>query len=338
MGRKGNATREDTSRFGRRMKRKAERILSLEASVLEKKEEVDRAARRQVLDKQHFLSGNCLKSWRTGFNFLKASDKRNRPCDQQLPARSYSVVDNEVWQMTEMRRWFDSHSSPQAPEGFNPLTSGYTVAKNGKLPPLMRTQRVPTPAWAVAEDINKMAASHQKRDEAESLRELQDLHFSDFEGNLGIQRARAGVLVSRMKPPKGWGPQHTHVTGFRSPPWKERPPQEASRYKSPETLRDRDLFIQPTAHFELHRRSLWAIYVDTLPNEHHTSLLMSMSALIFKNTIVSMDIVNDLQHIGEERRRTGRARLVEIGFTIRIDEGRVPRWDRAIGVTHILSY
>lgn len=85
----------------------------------------------------------------------------------------------------------------------------------------MRTQRVPTPAWAVAEDINKMAASHQKRDEAESLRELQDLHFSDFEGNLGIQRARAGVLVSRMKPPKGWGPQHTHVTvsGFRVFVW-----------------------------------------------------------------------------------------------------------------------
>lgn len=50
-------------------------------------------------------------------------------CRVQLPARSYSVVDNEVWQMTEMRRWFDSHSSPQAPEGFNPLTSGYTVAK-----------------------------------------------------------------------------------------------------------------------------------------------------------------------------------------------------------------
>lgn len=35
-----NATTEDTSRFGRRMKRKAERILSLEASVLVKKEEV----------------------------------------------------------------------------------------------------------------------------------------------------------------------------------------------------------------------------------------------------------------------------------------------------------
>lgn len=35
-----NATTEDTSRFGRRMKRKAERILSLEARVLENKEKV----------------------------------------------------------------------------------------------------------------------------------------------------------------------------------------------------------------------------------------------------------------------------------------------------------
>lgn len=47
----------------------------------------------------------------------------------QLPVRSYSVVDNEVWQMTEMRRWFDAHSSPQTPEGFDPLASGYTVEK-----------------------------------------------------------------------------------------------------------------------------------------------------------------------------------------------------------------
>ncbi|CAN0460119.1 unnamed protein product, partial [Laminaria digitata] len=50
------------------------------------------------------------------------------PCfHAQLPVRSYSVVDNEVWQMTELRRWFDSHSSPQAPESFDALASGYTV-------------------------------------------------------------------------------------------------------------------------------------------------------------------------------------------------------------------
>lgn len=32
--------------------------------------------------------------------------------------------------------------------------------------------------------------------------------------------------------------------GFRTPPWKERPPQEAPRYKCPQELRDRDFFIQ----------------------------------------------------------------------------------------------
>ena len=75
----------------------------------------------------------------------------------------------------------------------------------------MRIQRVPTPAWAVAEDRQILAASQAKREEAASLKDLRDQHFTDFEGNLSIQRARAGVLVSRLKPPKGWGPQHTHV-------------------------------------------------------------------------------------------------------------------------------
>lgn len=75
----------------------------------------------------------------------------------------------------------------------------------------MRIQRVPTPAWAVAEDRQFLAASQTKRDEAASLRELRDRHFADFEGNLSIQRARTGVLASRLKPPKGWGSQHTHV-------------------------------------------------------------------------------------------------------------------------------
>lgn len=210
--------------------------------------------------------------------------------------------------MTEIRRWFDSHSSPQVVEGFDPLASGYTTSgekvrltpseyahllyafqvrlftmpatflgtrcmyvcattcrlnrytfadaertsrgtvyfggQNEALPALMRTHRVPTPEWAAAEDRKVLKESESKRDIAKSLKPLQDLHFADFEGNLGVQRARTAVLASRLTPPKGWGAGHTHVSGFRSPPWKERPPQEAPRYKCPNLLRERDLFIQ----------------------------------------------------------------------------------------------
>lgn len=46
----------------------------------------------------------------------------------QLPVRSYSLVDKDVWQMSEIRGWFDSHSSPQPVEGFDPLASGYAVS------------------------------------------------------------------------------------------------------------------------------------------------------------------------------------------------------------------
>lgn len=34
--------------------------------------------------------------------------------------------------MAEIRRWFDSHSSPQAVEGFHPLASGY-ISSAGKV-------------------------------------------------------------------------------------------------------------------------------------------------------------------------------------------------------------
>ena len=120
----------------------------------------------------------------------------------------------------------------------------YFGGQNEALPALMRTHRVPTPEWAAAEDRKVLKESESKRDIAKSLKPLQDLHFADFEGNLGVQRARTAVLASRLTPPKGWGAGHTHVSGFRSPPWKERPPQEAPRYKCPNLLRERDLFIQ----------------------------------------------------------------------------------------------
>ncbi|CAM9871960.1 unnamed protein product [Ectocarpus sp. 13 AM-2016] len=242
----GNATKEDTSRFQRRMKCKKNNILSLETRVLEKREQVQKTARRLVKEKQDFLSDNFVRTWRTGFNALKASEKDNRMSDKQLPVRSYSLVDNEVWRMAEIRRWFDSHSSPQAVDGFNPVASGYTISsdKSEALPPLLRIQRVPTPKWAATEDRKVIEESRDKREQAMRLRELQDRHFSDFEGNLDVQRARTAVLASRLKPPKGWGPHHTHVAGFRTPPWKERPPQEAPRYKSPQVFRDRDIFLQ----------------------------------------------------------------------------------------------
>lgn len=79
------------------------------------------------------------------------------------------------------------------------------------LPPLLRIQRVPTPAWAVAQDQSALAVSQKKLDKIAGLRELQDRHFFDFEGNLQIQRARTAVLASQLDAPKGWGPQHTHV-------------------------------------------------------------------------------------------------------------------------------
>ena len=108
----------------------------------------------------------------------------------------------------------------------------------------MRTHRLLIPEWASAEDKKMLRESEEKRDITKSLSALQDVHFADFEGNLGVQRERTAVLASRLKPPKGWGAGHTHVAGFRSPPWKERPPQEAPRYKCPKFLQERDLFIQ----------------------------------------------------------------------------------------------
>ncbi|CAM9289719.1 unnamed protein product [Scytosiphon promiscuus] len=253
-----NATAGDTSEFQRRMKRKADRILALEARVLEKREEVHRTARRQVKEKRAFLSGNFLKTWRAGINALKESERSNRMSDKELPIRSYSLVDKDVWRMSEIRGWFDSRSSPQPVEGFDPLASGYTISTDKgdeALPPLMRTQRIPTPKWAVTEDAKVARESQRKKEETARLNELQDRQFLDFEGNLGVQRARTAVLASRLKPPKGWGSQHTHVTGFRTPPWKERPPQEAPRYQPPQVFRDRDLFIQAGGGLETYSAS-----------------------------------------------------------------------------------
>ncbi|CAM9967614.1 unnamed protein product [Pylaiella littoralis] len=240
----GNGTADDTSRFQRRMKRKVSNILALEARVLVKREEVQATARRQVREKQDFLSGNFVKTWRTGFNALKTSEEGNRMSDKEIPVRSYSLVDNEIWRMAEIRRWFDSHSSPQPVDGLEALASGYMSSKNEDLPPLLRIQRVPTPKWAVAEDQKALEELQRKHEVAMSLEKLHDKHFSNFEGNLDVQRARTAILASRLKPPKGWGGHHTHVSGFRTPPWKERPPQEAPRYKCPEELRERDIFIQ----------------------------------------------------------------------------------------------
>ena len=78
-----------------------------------------------------FARLKCMATCRRCINYLEHSiSPAMTPCFHlQLPVRSYSVVDNEVWQMTEMRRWFDAHSSPQAPGGFDALASGYTVEK-----------------------------------------------------------------------------------------------------------------------------------------------------------------------------------------------------------------
>lgn len=87
-----------------------------------------------------------------------------------------------------------------------------SVVQNDDLPPLLRIQRVPTPTWAVAEDRKALEKLQIKNDVAMSLKKLQDKHFSNFEGNLDVQRARTAVLASRLKPPKGWGVHHTHVS------------------------------------------------------------------------------------------------------------------------------
>eukprot|EP00752_Nemacystus_decipiens_P012145 g10765.t1 len=187
------------------MKRKACQILAMEARVLEKREEVHATARRQVKEKQDFLSANVAKTWKIGFKALKDSERANRTSDKQ----------------------------------------------NEALPALMRTHRVPTPEWAAAEDKKMFKDSEAKRAIAKSLNSLQDLHFADFEGNLGVQRARTAVLASGLNPPKGWGAGHTHVSGFRSPPWKERPPQEDPRYKCPKLLQERDSFIQAGGGLEM---------------------------------------------------------------------------------------
>lgn len=46
--------------------------------------QVDTASRRQMRDKQAFLSGTFLRTWRTGFNFAKSADARHRSSDQQV--------------------------------------------------------------------------------------------------------------------------------------------------------------------------------------------------------------------------------------------------------------
>lgn len=87
-----------------------------------------------------------------------------------------------------------------------------SVVQNEDLPPLLRIQRVPTPKWAVAEDQKALEELQRKHEVAMSLEKLHDKHFSNFEGNLDVQRARTAILASRLKPPNGWGGHHTHVS------------------------------------------------------------------------------------------------------------------------------
>eukprot|EP00752_Nemacystus_decipiens_P012146 g10765.t2 len=188
------------------MKRKACQILAMEARVLEKREEVHATARRQVKEKQDFLSANVAKTWKIGFKALKDSERANRTSDKQFAAGG---------------------------GGFRPSSLRiYNIREQ-------------------AEDKKMFKDSEAKRAIAKSLNSLQDLHFADFEGNLGVQRARTAVLASGLNPPKGWGAGHTHVSGFRSPPWKERPPQEDPRYKCPKLLQERDSFIQAGGGLEM---------------------------------------------------------------------------------------
>lgn len=86
------------------------------------------------------------------------------------------------------------------------------LVQNEDIPASLQIQRVPTPQWAAAEDRKIRQELQRKREVATSLKELKDEHFSDFEGNLQVQKARAAVLATRLKPPKGWGAQHTHVS------------------------------------------------------------------------------------------------------------------------------
>ena len=86
------------------------------------------------------------------------------------------------------------------------------LVQNEGLPAPLRIQRVPTPQWAAAQDRKARQELQRKHEVATSLKELKDEHFSDFEGNLRVQKARASVLATRLKPPKGWGAQHTHVS------------------------------------------------------------------------------------------------------------------------------
>lgn len=88
----------------------------------------------------------------------------------------------------------------------------YFLAQNEDLPAPLRIQRVPTPQWAAAEDRKIRQELQRKHEVATSLKDLKDEHFSDFEGNLRVQKARTAALATRLSPPKGWGAQHTHVS------------------------------------------------------------------------------------------------------------------------------
>lgn len=85
------------------------------------------------------------------------------------------------------------------------------IVQDASLPPLMRTRRIPTPAWAVAADRKSRVTAESKRQIELKLNHLPDLHFTDFEGNVGVQRARSAILTSPLRSPKGWGQHHTHV-------------------------------------------------------------------------------------------------------------------------------
>lgn len=234
------------ARFMAKLRNSQRKIISMESEVLQKREAVAHTRKLQQAQRDASKCSRKLGTWKQGFNFIAAPEKDLRRSDRTFPVRNYSLMDSAVWYSDEMRMWFDKYAvGDLPPPDADMLGSGYMKLKS--IERSVEPQRMLSP-----EDSGRFDSPGKRLNISHRCLSPRS-HWSDAAGLLEENRLHDAKLRASLPPPKPsvWG--HEHVRGVTSPPWKERPPQEAPSYVPVENLWQRESYMKKGGGLETYK-------------------------------------------------------------------------------------
>ncbi|KAJ1452289.1 hypothetical protein M885DRAFT_527538 [Pelagophyceae sp. CCMP2097] len=185
-----------------------------EAEVQFRRTEVFDARERQRTRRYAKKTTSRLGAWRGAFDIQKSPEAQLRPSDREFPARLYSKMDQDVWQMEELRLWFDKNAPaqtgktgvfPQASPRGDPTQTGYLVKAfhQSAAPP------------------RQQVAPHRPSPSPALPRLATPPNFMHFEDQLAVQQHNATLRLQQRNhfPTQGQNRQ----PGCSVPPWMDRP-------------------------------------------------------------------------------------------------------------------